>query len=37
MPIHEAIYNVLFKNVNPKECVQKLMTRTLTDEHRDIT
>ena len=37
MPIHEAIYNVLFKNVNPKECVQKLMTRTLTDEHRNIT
>lgn len=36
MPIHEAIYNVLFKDVNPKECVQKLMTRTLTDEHRDL-
>lgn len=37
MPIHEAIYNVLFEDFNPKECVQNLMTRTLTDEHKSIS
>lgn len=37
MPIHEAIYNVLFKDVNPKKCVQNLMTRSLTVEYKDIS
>jgi glycerol-3-phosphate dehydrogenase (NAD(P)+) len=36
MPIHEAIYNVLFNGENPKECVQSLMTRSLTDEHKEV-
>ena len=32
MPIHEAIYNVLFKGKDPKKSVQELMTRSLTNE-----
>ena len=32
MPIHEAIYNVLFKGKDPKKSVKELMTRSLTNE-----
>lgn len=32
MPITEAVYKVLFKNMNPKDAVQELMTRQAKDE-----
>ena len=32
MPIHEAIYQVLFEGKNPEHSVQELMTRSLTSE-----
>ena len=32
MPICSAVHNVLFKNENPKEAVEKLMTRNLISE-----
>jgi glycerol-3-phosphate dehydrogenase (NAD(P)+) len=34
MPIHEAIYNVIFEGKDPKKSVEELMTRTLTNELR---
>ena len=37
MPIHEAIYNVLFKGEDPKKSVENLMTRSLTTEVKGIT
>jgi glycerol-3-phosphate dehydrogenase (NAD(P)+) len=32
MPIHEAIYQVLFEGKNPEHSVEELMTRSLTSE-----
>ncbi len=32
MPITEAVYNVLFNDINPSEALQKLMTREPKDE-----
>lgn len=32
MPITEAVYKVLFKNMNPKDAVEELMTREAKDE-----
>lgn len=32
MPITEAVYKVLFKNMNPRDAVQELMTRDAKDE-----
>ncbi len=32
MPITEAVYNVLFNNMNPRDAVQELMTRDAKDE-----
>lgn len=32
MPIVEAVYNVLFNNLNPREAVNMLMTRTKKEE-----
>lgn len=32
MPITEAVYKVLFKNMNPRDAVQELMTREAKDE-----
>ena len=33
MPIHEAIYQVLFENKNPKTSVIELMKRRLSEEN----
>ena len=33
MPIHEAIYQVLFDNKNPKSAVTELMNRRLSEEN----
>jgi glycerol-3-phosphate dehydrogenase (NAD(P)+) len=35
MPIHEAIYNVIFEGKDPKKSVEELMTRSLTTELKD--
>ena len=32
MPIHEAIYQVLFKDKDPKKSVTELMNRQLSEE-----
>jgi glycerol-3-phosphate dehydrogenase (NAD(P)+) len=32
MPITEAVYRVLFENMNPRDAVNKLMTRNAKDE-----
>ena len=32
MPIVEAVYDVLYNNLNPKEAVTMLMTRELKEE-----
>jgi glycerol-3-phosphate dehydrogenase (NAD(P)+) len=32
MPITEAVYKVLFKNMNPRDAVEELMTREAKDE-----
>jgi len=32
MPIVEAVYEVLFKNLTPQEAVNRLMTRNLREE-----
>lgn len=34
MPIHEAMYDILFMNKDPKESVSELMNRKLGNEHR---
>jgi len=36
MPICSAIYNVLFKNEEPRSAVRKLMTRELGYEHKNL-
>ena len=33
MPIHEAIYQVLFENKNPRSSVVELMNRRLSEEN----
>jgi glycerol-3-phosphate dehydrogenase len=33
MPICSAVHDVLFKDENPKEAVEKLMTRDLISEN----
>ncbi len=37
MPITEALYNVLFNNVHPKDAVDALMSRMTTHEMEDLT
>ena len=34
MPIHEAMYDILFMNKNPKDSVSELMNRKLSNEHK---
>ena len=34
MPIHEAIYEILFQGKNPKDSVSELMNRKLSNEHK---
>ena len=34
MPIHEAMYDILFINKNPKDSVSELMNRKLSNEHK---
>ncbi len=34
MPIHEAMYDILFVNKNPKDSVSELMNRKLSNEHK---
>ena len=34
MPIHEAMYDILFMNKNPKDSVSELMNRELSNEHK---
>ena len=34
MPIHEAMYDILFINKNPKDSVSELMSRKLSNEHK---
>ena len=34
MPIHEAMYDILFMNKDPKVSVSELMNRKLGNEHR---
>ncbi|PIP40720.1 MAG: glycerol-3-phosphate dehydrogenase [Desulfobacterales bacterium CG23_combo_of_CG06-09_8_20_14_all_51_8] len=36
MPISEAVYDVLYEGLSPKEAVYRLMTRDLKDEMEDI-
>ena len=33
MPICETIYNVLYNNAEPQECIKKLMTRSIKTEN----
>ena len=34
MPIHEAMYEILFQGKNPKDSVSELMNRKLSNEHK---
>ena len=34
MPIHEAMYEILFEGKNPKDSVSELMNRKLSNEHK---
>jgi len=34
MPIHEAMYEILFQDKNPKDSVSELMNRKLSNEHK---
>lgn len=37
MPLVEAVYRILYKNLSPKEAIKKLMTRELKDELEAMT
>ena len=34
MPIHEAMFEILFMDKNPKDSVYELMNRKLSNEHK---